>query len=244
MIALPPDYLSLDQLFALVGSEMYDTEWTGEEPKLIATLPSDYWRLPDTISELCALHQSSDWLSEDVRTYLQKKAIERFKDVAAVISHRCWLGEYIAFLSYPDGQLRGVDIKHITSESFLELIYQPMAANRSRLWFQMKVEPPRRMQPSAGITIDAGSASAPAEVTKAAAGKLATQQMYDNWVELEKKYRFKDDGTRRKREEIAKAIAKNPLAVHPLTKEPPTVANVKRRLSDERRKWVEKIRQK
>lgn len=108
MTALPSGYLSLDEMYARVGSEMFQSEWTNEEPKIIVTLPSDYWRLPETISGLLAWHQSSDWPSEDADAYAKKKAIQRFLDVAGVISHRCSLGEYLIFLSYTDDELREV----------------------------------------------------------------------------------------------------------------------------------------
>lgn len=105
---------------------------------------------------------------------------------------------------------------------------------------RINLEPPRRAQNSAGTTVDAEAAAVPEELTRAEAGKRTTQQMYDSWVELEAQYRVKQDGTKRTRHQITSMIAKNPLAVHPRTKEPPTSENVRRQLSAQRSKLGKK----
>jgi len=42
MATAPPDYLSLDEMFSLVGFELFPSEWTGNESIPVITLPIDY----------------------------------------------------------------------------------------------------------------------------------------------------------------------------------------------------------
>ena len=239
MMAHAPDYLLLDDLFSLVGSENFASEWTGGESKLVMALPSDYWRPPETMAELMASFQSADWLSEDyINRYADEKAIDRYKNVAHLIVHKCRIGEYLAFLVHADGQLTGVDNSKITSEPFQQMIYYPGTPNRDRLRF---VPNAQSGEWAGRLRDNLKQPNESPELTRRRARSQKKREMYNNWYQLVRKY-YTQHGGRLTREGIAKKIAADPDANDPITKKPPSWRSVVRRLNEFFPGWAEKNR--